>query len=122
MKKYLLILILLLTCLVSLSSCSAGAKEVKVYEMASFSETKEESLMTITDKKQLKQLQKAFGSAKKQPGIANMADPQYKVEIGKETYFLWLDQDHGTIMDVKDTHTIYTLSEKSVKHIHAIIQ
>lgn len=122
MKKYLPIFMLLLTCLAALSGCTAGVKEVKVYEMVSFSEMKEEPLMTITDKKQIKQLKKAFQSAEKQSGIADMADPQYKVEIGKKSYFLWLDQDHGTIMDVKDTHTIYTLSEKSVKHIHTIIQ
>ncbi|AOV08022.1 hypothetical protein [Sporosarcina ureilytica] len=85
MKKYLFISILLFAFLASLSGCSKGIKEVKkvnVYEMESFSEVRGDSLVTFTDKKAIKQFKKTFSSAKKQPGVVDMADPQYKVELG----------------------------------------
>lgn len=125
MKKYLIISIFLFASIASLSGCSKGIKEVKevnIYEMESFSEVKEDSLVTFTDKKAIKQFKKAFGSAKKQPGVVDMADPQYKVELGEKSFFLWLNQDHGTIMDVEDTNTIYTLTSKSVKNVNNIFR
>ncbi|CAM3041798.1 hypothetical protein FITA111629_00110 [Filibacter tadaridae] len=120
MNKYLTISILLFAFISSLSGCSKGIKEVEVnvYEMESFSEVREDSLVTFTDKKAIKQFKKAFSSAKKQPGAVDMADPQYKVELGGKSFFLWLSQDHGTIMDVEDTNTIYSLTGKSVKSVN----
>ena len=125
MKKYLIISILIFSLIASLSACSKGIKEVKevnVYELESFSEVKEDSLVTFTDKKAIKQFKKAFSSAKKQPGVVDMADPQYKVELDEKSFFLWLSQDHGTIMDVEDTNTIYTLTNKSVKNVNNIFR
>ncbi|WP_438317031.1 hypothetical protein [Sporosarcina sp. FA9] len=125
MKKYLFISIFLFAFIASLSGCSKGMKEVKevnVYEMESFSEVKEDSLVTFTKKKEIKQFKKAVNSAKKQPGIVDMADPQYKVELGGRSIFLWLSQDHGTIMDIEDTNTIYTLTNKSVKNVNNIFR
>ena len=125
MKKYLIISIFLFALIPSLSGCSKGIKEVKeanIYEMESFSEVKEDSLVTFTDKKAIKQFKKAFSSAKKQPGVVDMADPQYKVELGEKSFFLWLSQDHGTIMDVEDTNTIYTLTNKSVKNVNNLFR
>lgn len=121
MKKYLIISIFLFAFIPSLSGCSKGIKEVEgvnVYEMESFSEVREDSLVTFTDEKAIKQFKKAFSSAKKQPGVVDMADPQYKVELGGKSFFLWLSQDHGTIMDVEDTNTIYSLTGKSVKNVN----
>ena len=125
MKKYLFISIFLFAFLATLSGCSKGMKEVKevnVYEMESFSEVKEDSLVTFTDEKEIKQFNKAFNSAKKQPGIVDMADPQYKVELGGKSFFLWLSQDHGTIMDVENTHTIYSLTDKSVENVNNLFR
>lgn len=125
MKKYLIISIFIFALIASLSGCSKGIKEVKevnIYEMENFSEVKEDSLVTFTDKKAIKQFKKAFSSAKKQPGVVDMADPQYKVELGEKSFFLWLSQDHGTIMDVEDTNTIYTLTNKSVKNVNNIFR
>ena len=51
-----------------------------------------------------------------------MDDPQYKVELGEETYFLWIHEESGTIMNTKDTHTIYSLSDPSVKKVSELIQ
>ncbi|MFD1928984.1 hypothetical protein ACFSFY_13155 [Sporosarcina siberiensis] len=125
MKKYLIISIFLFALIASLSGCSKGIKEVKevnIYEMENFSEVKEDSLVTFTDKKAIKQFKKAFSSAKKQLVVVDMADPQYKVELGEKSFFLWLSQDHGTIMDVEDTNTIYTLTNQSVENVKNIFR
>ncbi|EGQ19185.1 hypothetical protein HMPREF9372_3752 [Sporosarcina newyorkensis 2681] len=125
MKKYLFISIFLFAFIASLSGRSKGVKEVKevnVYEMESFSEVKEDSLVTFADKTEIKQFKKAVNSAKKQPGIVDMADPQYKVELGGKSFFLWLSQDHGTIMDVENTHTIYSLTDKSVENVNNLFR
>lgn len=50
-----------------------------------------------------------------------MTDPQYQFSIGEESYFLWITEDSGTIMNSKDTHTIYTLSSNSVQKIYEFV-
>lgn len=66
-------------------------------------------------------IKKAVSDSKKEPGIVNMTNPQYRFSIGEETYFLWITEKSGTIMNTKDTHTIYTLSDSSVKEIFALV-
>lgn len=125
MKKYLIRFILLVGFVFALSGCSQGiksVKEVKVYEAISYDEINENSLVTFTNPKETKQFNKAFGKAKKQSGIVDMADPQYQVTLGGKSFYLWLNADHGTIMDIEDTHTIYRLTDQSVEHINNLLQ
>ena len=53
--------------------------------------------------------------------IVNIVDPQYKVELETEAYFLWVSENHGTIMNVKDTHTIYTIPETNASEVYKAI-
>lgn len=64
---------------------------------------------------------KAVSDSKKEPGIVNMTNPQYQFSIGEESYLLWITEDSGTIMNTKDTHTIYTLSSNSVQEIYDFV-
>lgn len=64
---------------------------------------------------------KAVKDLKQEPGIANMTNPDYKFSIGGESYLLWITKDSGTIMNTKDTHTIYTLTTNSVQEIYGIV-
>jgi hypothetical protein len=89
--------------------------------MESFSVIKKDSLISFTDSKVVSKIAKAFNTANKEPGIVDMADPDYKVEFGEESYFLWISEEHGTIMNLKDTHTIYTLSKSSAKTINELL-
>ncbi|QED49082.1 hypothetical protein [Cytobacillus dafuensis] len=85
---------------------------------------KETKQIVLSDKDVIKTIKKAIKGANKQPGIVDVADPQYKINIGDEIYFLWLtrsDGTVGTIMNAKDTHTIYTLSEHSTKKLKDIL-
>lgn len=120
MKKY-SILILFLFSLVS--GCSPDKiEEVSLYKMKSFSETKMDSLKVITESKDIHILMEAINGASKNPGLSDMIDPHYKVQLGEETYFLWIYPDSGAVMNLNDTHTTYSLTEKSVKEITELIK
>ncbi|KAB2336761.1 hypothetical protein F7731_10435 [Cytobacillus depressus] len=120
MKSKLGITVLLL---LFISACSfQKVDNVNIYEMKSFSDFKENSLVVISDSKEKNVIIKAFTNAARESGIVNMADPHYKVEIGNEAFFLWIGDNSGTIMNLNDTHTIYTLSEKASNQIKKIIE
>lgn len=105
-----------------LSACQQ-IDSVTIYKMKSFSKVDEEfSSIVIKESEDVKSLKSAFENAKKEPGIVNMADPQYKVEMGDEAFYLWINDESGTIMNLKDTHTIYTLSGKAVRLINGLLE
>ncbi|WP_180320134.1 hypothetical protein [Peribacillus loiseleuriae] len=83
---------------------------------------KDNSLIVIIDFKDVRRIKKEFDTAKKELGIVDMADPHYKVEIGKDAFFLWISDESGTIMNLKDTHTIYTLSENAADLMNELIK
>jgi hypothetical protein len=94
-------------------------KEVKkvTVEVQRLHQLENESAVAFTDSTNVSIFKEAVKSAVKEPGIANMLDPMYKVTVGKESYFLWLINGHGTIMNTKDTHTIYSLLDQTTKAI-----
>lgn len=96
-------------------------EKVNIYEMKSFSMVNEESLIVITNSEEINRIEEAVKSAEKVAGIVDVTDPQYQVEIQEETYFLWIYEESGSIMNAKDTNTIYRLSNKSVKEINDLI-
>lgn len=63
----------------------------------------------------------AVSDSTKELGIVNMTNPQYKFTLGEESYFLWISEDNGTIMNTKDTHTIYSLSNSSIKEVNEFV-
>ncbi len=64
----------------------------------------------------------AVKNSKKEPGIVNMVSPEFHFSIDEESYFLWITKETGTIMNTKDTHTIYTLTKNSVKDVYEFVQ
>lgn len=90
--------------------------------MESFSAIKKNSLTSYTDPKVVSNIVKAFKKAKKEPGVVEMVDPEYKVEFGEESYYLWISSEHGTIMNLEDTHTTFTLSKSSAKTIYELVK
>ena len=100
---------------------NSTVEKVEVYEMAGFSENRQGTLRTFRESESVHGFVNAFTKANKEPGIVDVIDPHYQVEFDGESYFLWIDEDHGTIMDTNDTHTIYTLSKKSAKKIYELL-
>ena len=65
--------------------------------------------------------ERAVKDAIKEPGIVNMTTPEYQFAIDGESYFLWISEEAGTIMNKNDTHTIYTISSSSFKEIYGFV-
>jgi hypothetical protein len=121
LKKRLLIILAAFVLLAGWNLWPEKVKKVEVYKMASFSSVKEESKITFSDQRTVKAFRSAFKKARKQSGAVDMVDPDYKVILGEESYFLWIDKNHGTIMNLEDTNTIYTLSRWSAVRIGRLL-
>ncbi|HYK74248.1 MAG TPA: hypothetical protein VEV44_14225 [Pseudoneobacillus sp.] len=117
------ICLLMIIALFILSACSfEKIDKIQLYEMESFSNIRKDSMMIIKDKQDIIQIRNGIDSAKKQPGVVDMADPEYKIEVGKNTYYLWISENSGTIMNLEDTNTIYSLTKYSAKRVGEIIK
>jgi hypothetical protein len=105
---------------ITLFACSnENLEKVTIFDLENGSEN-----VVLTDKEAIEIIKDAIKGANKQPGIVDMADPQYKINHGDEIYFLWLtssDGTIGTIMNANDTHTIYTLSERSSDQLKELL-
>lgn len=77
--------------------------------------------LELKEKEEIDIFERAISNSKKEPGIVNMMSPQYQFSIDEDSYFLWITKESGTIMNTKDTHTIYTLSSGSVKEVYEFI-
>ncbi|MCM3609868.1 hypothetical protein M4S82_01310 [Planococcus sp. MERTA32b] len=121
MKRSLLLSLILL---IFLSGCSMGhineVDQIIINEMNSFSEVKADSSVKITNSDDMRVLIKGVEKAVKEPGVADVMDPEFELLIGERKFFLWLIGE-GTVMDQEDTHTIYTLRNGVREKIEKII-
>ena len=76
------------------------------------------------DEEALETFQNIFTSAVKQEGIVDIAEPEFDLEViykegNKQEYHLWLGEkdEQSTLMQVEDTHTIYTISEEATNQL-----
>ena len=122
-KGYLFILI----CCLSLVACnteknsSKVVKSVEIQETIDFSKVKPNSLKTISNDEQIHIIQNALNRAKKIEGIVDIGSPQYKIKLKDTEYFLWMNSDDtATIMNIKDTNTIYKID--SAKKLREVIE
>lgn len=120
MKKLVVFIVLILS--LFLGACSAEKiQQVNVYETDSFSTVRKDPLLTITNTQEIEDLVRAFNKAKKVSGVVDVANPDYFVEAGEDSYFLWIEQDQGSIMHEDDSHTLYSFSKKSAKTVYELI-
>lgn len=76
------------------------------------------------DEEVLETFQNIFTRAVKQEGIVDIAEPEFDLEViykegNKQEYHLWLGEkdEQSTLMQVEDTHTIYTISEEATNQL-----
>ena len=68
----------------------------------------------------------AINQAEKVDGIVNVTTPNYSVVItfandSVGRYSLWLNDGYGSVMDEKDTHTLYTIPSDIVKALEPFV-
>ena len=110
----------LVTLTLTLTGCASndfrtdGIEEVRVSESDGFSSFQERDVITYDELEDVKVFADMIRNAEQQPGVVNMATPEYDVEVQYQDetvdrYYVWLG-DLGmptSIMDVNDTHTVY---------------
>ncbi|WP_047984355.1 hypothetical protein [Ornithinibacillus californiensis] len=125
MKKMGLVVILFVLS-IGLFGCQQNADQsntdekidkVIIYPLGSSSDK-----LVIEDTETIKMIKEAIDHAVQQPGIVDMANPEFRIEIGEESYFLWIDEKSGTIMNTKDTHTIYSLTDNAIKEVNDLVK
>ncbi|WP_228618800.1 hypothetical protein [Exiguobacterium sp.] len=88
--------------------------EVKIAESVDFGRFQERDVLTYNELEDVKVFADMIRNAEQQPGIVNMATPEYDVEVHYQgetvdRYYVWLG-DLGmptSMMDVTDTNTVY---------------
>ena len=50
-----------------------------------------------------------------------MADPDFTIEVDEQSFYLWIQEEAGTIMNLEDTHTIYLLEKKNAIEVKKIV-
>lgn len=85
--------------------------------------------VSIDDKESIKALQSILSSAVKEPGIVDMAAPEFYLEVvyDKENYksfYLWVGEkgQRSTFMKTEDTHTIYTVEDERTVELIDLIE
>ncbi|TFE19795.1 hypothetical protein E2980_21975 [Cohnella luojiensis] len=119
--------ILMLAALIGLSSYfyvfRVTADEVVVYRMIDFNSEGQYSKLVFTDREAIKAFTYAVRFADKQPGIVDIAAPDYRFYLGGKGYYLWLDERYakGTLMKPPNTGTIYTIGKSTTSKLKKII-
>ncbi|MEZ0482118.1 hypothetical protein [Planococcus sp. SSTMD024] len=128
MRKQQVLALLLVTAFM-LTACQNGllsdgqhpADKIVLHQMESFGQVKENSRFEVTDDQTIELFAESISRADKVAGVADVADPDFKVEFGDKALYLWIAEGHGSVMDVEDTYTLYTLEEKDADRIHTFL-
>ena len=88
--------------------------EVRIAESVDFGRFQEQEVITYDELTDVKVFADMIRNAEQQPGIVNMATPEYDVEVQYQDetvdrYYVWIGElgMPTSIMDVNDTHTVY---------------
>ncbi len=120
MKK---VLVLMMFTLITLVACSEEkVDKVQIHELENFSTIKKDMEETYLNSNDINVFRNAVKNAVKLDGIVNVVDPMYKFELEQESYFLWLNDQGGSIMNTNDTHTLFTLTDESFTQLKEILK
>lgn len=104
------------------------AVKASISKSTGFGEVNTDFFKVIEEESFLRYIEKAITSAAKQPGIVNMAEPEYDLEVvwsngDIQGFHLWLGDkwQPSTIMDITDTHMIYTVPDWSTNQLIDLI-
>lgn len=121
-KMFLFVFIFIIFLILSACNNDLGEiKQVNVYKMENFDKIKKNSLVSFKSNQEIKEFEKAFNNLKKQKGKVDIIDPEYKIELGNKSYFMWLNQEKVTVMNTEDTNTIYFLTDENSEIIKKIL-
>jgi len=100
--------------------------KVSISNSSGFGRVNPKFFTVYEDEEVLNLFDNAISKAVRLGGIVDMIEPEYDLEIiysdgSKDSYHLWLGEK-GTLMDVNDTHTIYSVSEEITTQLVDLIK
>lgn len=133
MRKLRMVVIALLA--IVLSSCmdeklpDDELAKVSISKSTGFGSVNTHFIKEYEDEEFLEIFHGAITTAVRNEGIVDMAAPEFDLQVvdtagNKHGYHLWLGQtgQNSTLMDVKDTHTIYSISEDFTDSLSSLIR
>ncbi|MGE7602529.1 hypothetical protein ACQKL5_08455 [Peribacillus sp. NPDC097675] len=104
-------------------SINTGFKNISISKIKGFNE------ITFDDKETLKAFQDIFSSAIREPGIVDIADPEFYLDVvydkdNPQNLFLWIGEkgQRSTFMKTEDTNTIYTVSNDMTDKLIELVE
>lgn len=102
--------------------------KIEVNEFQQFGSASEQKHVRFEKQNDIDTIVDAINTASKEEGVVDMSEGDYDLlfhfdDDREEGFHLWLSEDfpQGTVMDIKDTHTIYTLSRTDTKAMQELI-
>ncbi|GIO26556.1 hypothetical protein [Ornithinibacillus bavariensis] len=113
----------------SKKSSNTELRTVSISSSRGFANINPDYFIEYDDTSTLSFFEKLTTSAEKVPGIVNMAEPEFDLLItdvdgSTEGYHLWIGAEGGksTLMNITDTHTIYSISEDLTSSLREFVQ
>lgn len=108
------IILFLIICSMWLAACNStkeATKTIEIQEMINFEEAKNDTLLLISDAKDIKIIEKTFKKAREFGLVEdNYIVPQYKIKLSDGEYYLWIDTTiTGTIANVNNRNMFYNI-------------
>lgn len=103
--------------------------KVSISNSVEFGSVNTDYMKEYEDEDSLDIFHEVMTTAVRYEGIVNMAAPQFDVQVvdtagNQYAFHLWLGEigQNSTLMTVKDTHTIYSISEDLTAPLRSLIQ
>lgn len=79
-------------------------------------------VIDLKDKDKITIFKNAIKDATKNLNRYYLVNPDYSFTLDEDTYYLWLSEDEGSIMNAKDIYATFLLSKNSLNEIDKILQ
>ena len=103
--------------------------KVSISNSKGFGEVNTDFLIVFEDEETLGTFQNSITNAKKREGIVDMIDPEFDLEViykdgTKKEYHLWVGEKGGnsSLMNVDNTHAVYSISEEFTNQLISLIK
>ena len=103
--------------------------KVSISKSSGFGKVNSDFFAVYEDKETLDIFKNAISNAVKSEGIADMAEPEFDIKAiytdgNKQGFHLWVGGkgQKSTLMNVNDTHTIYSISEEITNQLIDLVK
>ncbi|KAB2331549.1 hypothetical protein F7731_18360 [Cytobacillus depressus] len=121
--KYLCIIFIFFAITGCSSEKNQNVQKINIYETENYYGKKENTLVVIENKEIINFFVKVINNAKWVQGLVGRGkDPDYIIEIGKDSYLFWTDDIKAVMAKEEDNGTIFSLSNSSTKKVNEIIR